>query len=351
VVPGTLRPGRPVLPIGGARSPDSRRQNSRLAEPELPTRGAGTLDPRRQVPRLARPGTRRARGGSEGSDRELSPSVPTLPTPEAPPDAPSHPVSHRHCQRRTTGTHTAHRDRARAALAAPLPGRRGDLRGDPHPVRRLLHRPDPISIRSRSEPPACRSRAHRSSSGSGRSAHSRPSAGPGPSRKRSRSVAKRVQGGVSVGAARRHRVAATTPTGRAAWTHGHASPTSGDNSVDCRAGARGRTAREQWTTRRADGDGRRTTSRERRPSTTRGLRPESVPRLGPQDAAPSDLRRRRLSTLCTGPVPVPGVLSFTNSKRKRGVDGAHGRGGRGPPSTARRTGTGRRDTRPREALR
>jgi hypothetical protein len=124
----------------------------------------------------------------------------------------------------------------------------------------------------------------------------------------SRSVNNCVSHGASVGsAADRHRGPATL-TGRTAWTYDHASPTSGDNSVDCCPVGGGTIAPARWTTGPSLGDRRGTTGPQIDPSTGQGFCPPPVPGLHPQEDTPSQLRRRRQSTLCTGAVTATGDL-------------------------------------------
>jgi hypothetical protein len=160
----------------------------------------------------------------------------------------------------------------------------------------------------------------------GHSSHGAVSHRPAATRSSSPSVAARVRCGTPEGLRRPHRVAAGSPAGRTAWTRGHVSPTSGDNSVDRYAATRGRSAPDPWTTHPSAGDRARTTRRAADLSTARRNAPDSVRRPGPQFAAPSDLRRPWPSTLSTGPIPTSGDLFFEELQRRRGVDGGHGRG-------------------------
>ena len=83
-----------------------------------------------------------------------------------------------------------------------------------------------------------------------------------------------------------------------------------------------------------------TSARPAAPSTDAPRCPPSVPVRGPHRATPSELRRKRPSTLCTGPGTTAGSLFHMNQKEIRGVQRAAGSGGSHP-----------RDTRRHEALR
>lgn len=199
----------------------------------LPHAGSRTANPARLNPSPTRPQPR-------SQSPSHSPSRSRSPRPAAPRKQPHAAAQNPHDHRFGTRNRTPRGSRARAIDHPAI---------DHAAIAATHHGPD------RHHPnPAPRASPDRSASTVPRSSLRVITAIPRHHRMWSRSVGPGVPRGTSVSCPPSPRDALTGNSGRAPFMPDHASPTSGDNSVDGPAGARGRIVHQRWTTRVHPGD-------------------------------------------------------------------------------------------------